>query len=183
MRITRPLGFALLLPCACASTQAFPVEPTPPKEPVRGAIAEFRLISYDTSRFSGRVLIGATIDTLVIDGRLLANSSVELEKTRACGTTEVREHYVMDSFFYPRPNQIVTLHKGYWHGSDVYFILWDKETGLGPDCLEADLVLNVLDGREAARLPIKVVRTDKPETAPTGAAQAPKTPAPEDRTP
>ena len=95
----------------------------------------------------------------------------------------MREHYIVDRFAPPRPNEIVTLHKGYWHGSDVYFILWDKAIGFGPDCFEADLVLNALGGQTVARLPIKVVRTDKPEAAPTEATQAPKTPAPEGRTP
>jgi len=178
--VTKLFALAFLfLPCACASTRAFPVEPKPPQTPLRGGIAEFRLTSYDGSRLRGRVLLGATIDTLVIDGRLVEDGTVEIERARACGTAEVREHYIFDSFDSPRPDQIVTLTKRYWHGSDVYFILWDKETGFGPDCFEADLVVNALDGRIAAMLPIKVMRTDKPPAPPAGAAEAPKAPAPE----
>lgn len=57
---------------------------------------------------------------------------------------------------------------GTWYGMDDYFLLWDKVTGLGPDCLEAELVVRALDGRVAATLPIRVVRTDKPVISPDG---------------
>ena len=177
------LAFLLLLPSACASAQRTAVSQEPLKKPLRGGVAEFRLTSYDGGDLRGRFLIGATIDTLVIDGRLFEDRTLELKKARACGTSEVREHYIVDRFAPPEPNEIVTLPKGYWHGSDVYFFLWDKETGLGPDCLEAELIVHTLDSRVAATLPIKVVRTDKPPATPPGVAEEPKTPAPEDRTP
>ena len=170
---------ALFLLCACASSRWVPVEPNPPKTPLRGGIAEFRLISYDGGDLRGRVLLGATIDTLVLDGEMYEDSSVEIKKARACGTTEVREHIIVCWLTPSRPDNIVTLRKGYWYGSNVYFLLWNEETGLGPDCFEAELIVHALDSRVAARLPIKVVRTDKPTATPTEPAEEPKTPAPD----
>lgn len=178
-RIARLFALAALsLLCACASSRWVPVEPKPPKTPLRGGIAEFRLISYDGGHLRGRVLLGATVDTLVIDGEMFEDSDVEIEKARACGTTEVREHIIVDWVVPSQPN-VVTLRKGYWYGSDVYFFLWDKETGFGPDCFEAELIVHALDSRVAARLPIKVMRTDKPPATPPEPAEEPTTPAPD----
>jgi hypothetical protein len=161
---------------ACASTPGDRGAQEAAKKPLRGGVAEFRVTSYDGSRLKGRVLVGATIDTLVIDGRLVEDSDVELEKVRACGKTEVIEHITVDRFAPPRPDEIVTLKRGYWHGWNATFFLWDEETGLGPDCFEAELGVNALDGRVAATLPIRVVRTDKPPATPDGGAAAPMPP-------
>jgi hypothetical protein len=177
MRITRPLALAfLLLTDACASTPGERGSQEAANKPLRGGVAEFRVTSYDGRDLRGRVLLGATVDPLVIDGRLYADSDVELEKIRACGKTELLGKYLVDRFSPPRPDQIVTLPRGYWHGANVHFFLWDEETGLGPDCFEAELVVSVLDGRVAATLPIRVVRTDKPPAPPDGGKEEPKTP-------
>jgi hypothetical protein len=178
MQITRSLALAfLLLTGACAATPGDRGAQEAPRTPLRGGVAEFRVTSYDGGHLEGRVLLGATIDTLVIKGDLLPDSNVELEKARACGKTEVREHYIVDWIAPPGPEEIITLRRGYWYGRNVYFFLWDKETGLGPDCFDAELVVRALGGRVAATLPIRVVRTDKPAVPPDGAAEEPKAPA------
>lgn len=180
MQITRPLALAFLLTTgACASTLGERGSQEAAKTPLRGGVAEFRLISYDGGDLRGRVLLGATVDTLVIDGRLAADREVELNKVRACGKTELLGKYIVDRFSPPRPDQIVTLPRGYWHGANVHFFLWDKVTGLGPDCFEADLVLRARGGRIAATLPIRVVRTDKPPAPPDEGTEEPK-PLPSD---
>ncbi len=174
MQTTRSIALAfLLLTGACASTPGDRGSRGAAKQPIRGGIAEFRLTSYEGYHLEGRVLLGATVDTLVIDGDMVEDFDVEVKKIRACGTTEVREHIIVDTFGPPRP---VTLPRGYWYGMNVYFLLWDKETGPGPDCFDAELVLHTLDRRIAARLPIRVVRTDKPPAPPDGAAEEPKPP-------
>jgi hypothetical protein len=77
----------------------------------------------------------------------------------------------------PRPDQLVTIEWGYWHGVNLHFSLFDeKRTGLGPDCFEAKLKVLDKDGRVAATLPIQVVRTDKPPAPTEGATAEPKTP-------
>jgi hypothetical protein len=180
MRITRPLALAfLLLTGACASTPGNRGSREAPKKPLRGGIAEFRVTSYDGRVLEGRVLLGATVDPLVIDGRLVEAVDVELEEIRACGKTELLKYWVMESLpAPPRADEVVTLSRGYWHGAHADFPLFDEKiTGLGPDCFEAELVLRVLDGRIAARLPIRVVRTDKPPAPPDGGTEEPKPPS------
>jgi hypothetical protein len=177
MQITRPLALAfLLLTGACASTPGDRGSQETARKPLRGGIAEFRVISYNGRKLKGRILLGATGDPLVIDGRLVEDSDVELEKVRACGKTEVIGHIIVDRFSPPRPDEIVTLSRGYWHGANMYFLLWNEETGLGPDCFEGELVVRAIGGRIAATLPIRVVRTDKPPAIPDGAAEEPKPP-------
>jgi hypothetical protein len=167
----------LLLTGACASTPGERGSQEAANKPLRRGIAEFRLTSYDGHHLEGRVLLGATVDPLVINGRLIEDRDLELEKVRACGTTELLEYYVVDRVGPNRPEDVITLPRGYWHGTNAFFLLWDKQTGLGPDCFQATLVVRVRDSRIAATLPIRVVRTDKPPAPPDGGTGEPKPPA------
>jgi hypothetical protein len=176
--VTRWLALAfLLLTGACSSTPGDRGSRELAKKPLRGGVLEFRVTSYDGHDLKARVLLGATIDPIVLDGRLYENLDVELRNARACGKTEVLKHWVWETLHPPpRPDQLVTLNKGYWYGADLYFPLFDEEssTGPGPDCFEADLVMLDNDARVAAKLPIRVARTDKPPAQPNGITQEPK---------
>jgi hypothetical protein len=179
MQITRPIALAfILLMSACASTPGDRGSREAEKRPLRGGVAEFHVTSYDGSNLKGRVLIGATIDPLVIDGRLLEVKDVDLEKVRACGKMELLEYLAWEAFPPPpRPDEIVTLPRGYWYGANVHFAPFlKKTTGLGPDCFEAELVVRARGWRVAATLPIRVVRTDKPPAPPDGGKEEPKPP-------
>jgi hypothetical protein len=176
--MTRSIALALLiLTGACASTPGDRGSQGAATKPLRGGIAEFQIISYDGEKVKGRLLLGATVDPLVIDGRLVDGTDVELEKVRACGTTELLEYWMADLPPPPGADDIITLRRGYWHGANEKFFLFDETTGLGPDCFQATLVVRVLDGRIAATLPIRVVRTDKPPAPPDGGTEEPKPPA------
>jgi hypothetical protein len=178
MQITRPLALAfLLLTGACASTPGDRGSQDAAKQPLRGGVAEFRVTSYDGHVLEGRVLLGATVDPLVIDGRLVDGKDVDLEKVRACGKTELLEYMMGDLPSAHRADDIITLRRGYWHGANEHFWLFDqKMMGPGPDCFEAEMVVRALGGRVAARLPIRVVRTDKPPAPPDGGTEEPKPP-------
>jgi hypothetical protein len=185
MQITKSVGTALIvLTGACASTPGDRASRETTNKPLRGGIAEFHLISYNGTIIKGRVLLGATIDPLVIDGRLMVSGDVDLDMRtlRACGKKDEVGYIESDAFpLPPRPDQIVTIRPGYWYGRTINYWLFDqKTTGLGPDCLEADLFVRALDGREAARLPIRIVRTDKPPAPPEGGAPAEPKPPPSD---
>ncbi len=138
-----------------------------PKTPLKGGIAEFTMSSFDGEVLKGRVLLGATIDTLVIDGRLMEYIYVELKKLRTCGKTDRLPHYDFD-FVYPpvQRHEIITVRPGFWYGANVSFHIFDKKESPGlPDCFEADLIVRVMDGRVAATLPIRVGLVEK-KTAP-----------------
>jgi hypothetical protein len=169
VQITRPIALAFFfLTGACAGAPGDRGSQEAPKPPLRGGVAEFRLTSYDGRYLKGRVLIGATVDPLVIDGEMIEDRNVELKNVRACGKTEVIGHIIVDRIGPTRQEDIVTLRKGHWHGTNAHFSFWDEVEGPGPDCFEAELVVSVLDGRVAATLPIRVVRTDKPPATPDG---------------
>lgn len=178
MRTLGPLALVLFFASSCASTSAMsPAERRAreaAKRPARGGIAEFRINAYDGHSLKGRLLLGATIDPLVIDGRLSEGEDVTPENVRECGTGRPLEYSVADLTFAPREDEIITIKPGYWHGVNKRFPLFAlHQKGPGPDCIDAELVVRVLDGRVIATLPIHVVRTDKPSVSPQGAAEAP----------
>jgi len=185
MSIAKVMVLALLaLTSACASTSTYTgsTSRAVANRPLRGGIAEFQVTSYDGETIKGRVLLGATIDPLVIDGRLFPYGDVDMDMRilRACGKRDRVGYIQFDIFAAPaQPDQIVTVRPGYWYGRTITYDLFNKKvTGLGPDCLETDLIVRALDGREAAKIPIRVVRTDKAPPPPDeGSPAEPKPPA------
>jgi hypothetical protein len=177
--VTRRIALAfVLLTGACASTPGDRGARESAKKPLRGGVAEFRVTSYDGRVVEGRALLGATVDPLVIDGRLFENLHVELEKIRACGKAELLKYWRMEYLPRPpRPDEMVTLQPGYWYGGNMHFFLFDEITGPGPECFEAELMVRTTGWRLVATLPIRVVRTDKPPTTPAGGTEEPKPPA------
>jgi hypothetical protein len=179
--MTRLMALAfllLLLTGACASTPGDRGSRESAEKPLRGGVAEFRVTSFNGEDLEGRLLLGATIDPLVIDGRLIEWKDVELENFRACGKKDRLKHWVWESLPPPpRADQVITIRPGYWYGRKVLFMLFDeKKTGLGPECFEAELVVRVRGLRVAARQPIRVVRTDKPPATSDGGTEEPKPP-------
>jgi len=174
----RPIILAfLMLTGACASTPGDTASRETAKKPLRGVVAEFQVTSYDGEDIKGRVLIGATVDPLVMDSHPLESADLELVNLRACGRTHEVPHIIFD-LLAPVEEEAITIRPGYWYGKNVVYGLFDKKRVPGPDCLEAELVVRALDGRVAVRLPIRVVRTDKPPSPPDGGAPAePKPPA------
>jgi len=181
MQIIKSAVFAFIIVTgACASTPGGRGSREVAKEPLRGGAAEFRLTSYDGRVLAGRVLIGTTVDPLVIDGRLYEWADVELKDLRECGKKDLlKKHMVYEALPQPpRAEEIITIRRGYWYGTDVSYVLFNEElTGWGPACLEAELVVRAADWRVAAKLPIRAVRTDKSPAAPDGGASEPKPPA------
>lgn len=183
MQIDRPVALAslffLLLGGACASTPQTAGSSAASREPLRGGVAEFQVASYDGVYLKGRVLIGATADTLVIDGRLHPSWDVRVTNMRACGKNERIRFWSIEPLFFapPRAEEIITLRPGYWYGGNVSFLLADDEArGVGLPCFEAELLVLARGSRVAARLPIRVVRTDKLPTTQEGHPEEPRTP-------
>ncbi len=154
------LGLSLTTVACAATTPA-----GQPKTPVRGGVLEFRLGSYDGDTVEGRLLLGATVDPLVIDTRIW--HVLDYSKLHACDTTEPL-NYVHFSFIIspPRPEDIITLKPGTWYGGGMNFpislhLKHLKPDVIGPDCLETTLRALDNDERIIAELPIRVERTDK----------------------
>lgn len=185
----------ILLTGACASTSGRRASQSPPDEPIRGAVAEFQVTSYDGQALRGRVLIGATIDPLVVDGRFIPSVSFNLDQStlRMCGMEKPIDSIDNDLFVRtPRPEDILTLRPGYWYGATFEYWLFPRAkpgplpgpgeepgpTG-GPECIEGEFVVRALSGRPVARVRFHAVRNDKlPAPSDRGAPPVPAAPKP-----
>lgn len=182
----RLAALAVLLTTACASAPGDRGSPEATQRPPRGGIVEFRLTSYNGRDLEGRVLVGATVDPLLIGGYMLDGGGVELRDVRACGKTELQEFLMADAWVLKKPEPVITLRPGYWYGRSISFpaLFLERETGPGPDCFEANLMVLLRGVGTTLTLPIRVERTDKPLVPPAGGAPAaPKPPAPDGGTP
>lgn len=172
MHVTKITAVFLLLLNGACGPKYVDLEPRQiPQTPLLGGIAEFTLSSFDGETLKGRVLLGATKDTLVIDGRLMEYIYVELKNYRTCDKADRLPHYDYD-FIHPpiKEDEIITIKPGFWYGANVTFNIFDKKESPNlPSCFEADLVVRVRDGRIAAS---RVIRIDK---SPPPTASAPPT--------
>ncbi|UQA57826.1 hypothetical protein [Polyangium aurulentum] len=164
MQMTKPALVALLLATtACSSTSSDRQARAPTPKPLKGGIAEFSVTRYDGRFLEGRVLIGATVDTFTLDGRLPEWFAVSLEDVRECGKPELLDFWSIETFLPPpRPDELVTLRPGHWYGGNVSFPLLDRKkvNGVGAPCVEGNLVVRARGMGVAAKLPIRVARTD-----------------------
>lgn len=173
MKVT-VLGISLFLG-ACASAPIEMDTSSTPKTPIKGAIAEFSITSFDGRTLEGRLLLGATAEAFKLDGRLAEDVDIELRKVRECGTNKSLEYYQFDMVMQaPQPDEIVMVRPGYWYGINASFLLFgDKIKAPKPDCFEAELWVWSLERRSVLKHPIRAERTDKPRTAPAGSEGVP----------
>ncbi|KFE65291.1 hypothetical protein DB31_1407 [Hyalangium minutum] len=73
---------------------------------------------------------------------------------------------IMDSFgAKPGPDDLLILSPGDWYGRTVRFTLFSEYfTGIGPECIDAQLLVSSFDGALIASVPIRAVRPPVPET-------------------
>ncbi len=113
---------------ACASTPVEFQANSSPKTPVRGGVAEFKLLSYDGKYMKARVLIGATAEAFAVDGRMVECVHLEVRKVRSCDKNELLQYYEVDWSLNPiRPEEIIHLRPGAWYGANVNFLLFAEE--------------------------------------------------------
>ncbi len=142
---------------------------------IQGGMAEFKLNSFDGERVKGRLLLGATVEPLVIDARLREWIDVELRDLRTCGDKQVLEYFLPD-FYAPRSEMdtALMLQPGFLYGKDLSFFLFSKlRMKLLPQCFEADLWVWSLDRRVITKHPISVRRTDIAADAPLKQPETP----------
>lgn len=161
-------GISLFLG-ACASAPMEMVTSTTPKTPIKGAIAEFSITSFDGRTLEGRLLLGATAEPFKLDGRLSEDVDIELRNVRECDTNKGLTYYQFDLVMQaPQSDEIVTVRPGYWYGVNTSFLLFgDKIKAPKPDCFEAELWVWSLERRSVVKRFIRVERTDKPLSSPT----------------
>ena len=167
------LGSAfLLLMAACTGFPFFWGQP--PSSPGRGtikdagstdggapprAMMEIEDIQYDGWTLSGRVLVSPEVGQLRLDRRLIPTIHVEIRRVSECergSVTSIRADLIAPLAC---PEDLLVLEPGYWYGKTVRFKLFSEYfTGIGPECVQADISLLSFDGRLVASQRIRAVR-------------------------
>ncbi|HYO53681.1 hypothetical protein [Archangium sp.] len=122
-------------------------------------VMEIQDIQYDGWTLSGRVLVSPETGPLRLDRRLISWFDVEIKRVSDCRYGSVKSIHA--DVFPPlaRSENLLVLEPGYWYGHTVRFGLFDEHfTGLGPECVEADIILLSFDGGRIARQRIRAVR-------------------------
>ncbi|WNG41261.1 hypothetical protein F0U61_51880 [Archangium violaceum] len=163
---------SLLLLAACKGLPFFGghSQPAPSRGAVKGTgrqgvqvpprtVMEVQDIQYDGWTLSGRVLVSPEGGQLRLDRRLIPTIHVELKYVSDCKYGAVAS--IRADLLAPlaRPEDLLILEPGYWYGTTVRFGLFDEHfTGLGPECVEADIFLRSFDHELVARQRIRAVR-------------------------
>lgn len=137
-------------------------------------LLEVQDIQYDGLNLSGRVLLSPVSGMLRLDRRLLPTIHVNVGRVSSCTpgqpVTSVRADALAPL---TRPEHLLLLEPGYWYGTEVRFRLFSEHfTGLGPECIEADLSVLSFDGRPVASKSIRA-RRPLPETSDGGMPENP----------
>jgi hypothetical protein len=123
------------------------------------AVMELQGIHYDGGVLSGRVLVGASMDGLRLDRRLVPGIHVNAEAVRECATEQPVPYVVMDGFIPPpQEEDLLVLNQGYWYGSDARFRLFFER---GPGCISVELSLLSFDGERAASVRVRAERIEQ----------------------
>ncbi len=133
---------------------------------------EFQDIHYDGETLSGRLLVGVTEGRLRLNKQLVSDIHAEVRYPVDCHTGLPVKYIIWDSFQPRRQEDLLILEPGYWYGKEIRFPLFEEHlTGVGPECLKAELWLFSFDGRIAARTEIRAERSPRPSDA--GSPEAP----------
>lgn len=121
---------------------------------------ELQDFHYDGEFFSGRVLIGAEAGVLRLDKRLIPRSDVHVNSVLECGSGAPVAFIVADVIPpQARQEDLLMLTPGYWYGTTARFKLFSERfTGLGPECIEAELTVFSFEGKPVASARVRAVR-------------------------
>jgi hypothetical protein len=124
---------------------------------------EFQDVQYDGLVLSGRVLISPVEKNLRLDKRLIPTVDVDIQSPTDCAR---QPHAYLRTDAFPlraRGEDLLVLKPGYWYGATVRFSLFSEHfTGIGPECIDAQLVVFSFEGKIVASKPIRAVRPARP---------------------
>lgn len=149
----------------------------PASKPMRHPPAEVLLqdIQCDGETLSGRLLLTASAQGLLLDKRLIETAYLTTESVSACETGQPLPFVVMDVYAKP-PDQedLLLLKSGYWYGKDVHIPLFTKGSmgDSSPACINVELAFRDLDGAPLAPLHVRAQCTSGPGSSPDAGSSA-----------
>jgi hypothetical protein len=124
---------------------------------------EAQAVHYDGEFFSGRLLLGVEAGVVHLDRRLMPRSDIHVNAVFEC-RSGAPVPFIMADALTPAASQedLLTLTPGYWYGSTVRFKLFSERfTGLGPECIEAELTVFSFEGKPLASTRVRAERLSK----------------------
>jgi hypothetical protein len=117
-------------------------------------------IRYDGALLSGRLMIGAESGAVHLDKRLVSRADVHVNSVLECSSGAPVAFIMADVLPSPaRQEDLLILAPGYWYGTTVRFKLFSERfTGLGPECIEAQLTVFSFEGKALASSRIRAER-------------------------
>jgi hypothetical protein len=156
----------LLLTAACAGFPLFWKEKeqlaeTGQGEPSPGrATLEFQAVHYDGESLSGRLLLGAESGVVRLKKRLMPRADIHVNSIVECGSNAPVSFIMADVIpAAAHEEDLLLLSPGYWYGSTVRFKLFSERfTGLGLECIEAELTVFSFEGKPLASTRVRAER-------------------------
>ncbi|ADO71578.1 hypothetical protein [Stigmatella aurantiaca] len=161
----------LLLACSMGPFARLEVLSSPARRGLAEALLEN--IHCDGEALSGRLLLSATDQGLLLDQRLIEAAYLTTEAVSACETGQPLPFVVMDVYAKPPDREeLLLLKPGYWYGKNVRIPLFTKSThgDPSPTCIEVELAFRALDGAPLAPIRIRAQCLPRPEGRPDAAS-------------
>jgi len=116
---------------------------------------------YDGETLSGRLLVTPVTHSLRLDRRLISYSHINVSAVSVCSTGELVPFVIWDAVPpQARDEDLLVLECGYWYGTTMSYKLFiERARGLGPECIDVQLVLLSFDGKPVASQRVQTIRT------------------------
>lgn len=119
------------------------------------AVLELQHVQYDGGVLSGRLLVGALVDGLRLDKRLLPSFHVNADSVRDCEDREVPYLELDYRVRAASDEDLLILKRGYWYGGETRIRLFFEP---GPDCINVELSLLSWEGRRVGSVRVRAER-------------------------
>ena len=135
------------------------------------AVLELQNVQYDGSALSGRLLVGALMDGLRLDKRLLSGIHVNADSVRDCEADREVPYLVLDyRVRAARDEDLLILNRGYWYGREARIRLFFEP---GPDCINVELSLISWEGGRVGSVRVRSERAP-PQAMDAGLPEEPQ---------
>ena len=165
MKIARLIPGGLLLLAACSGFPYFGSKASENRKDSTAndsaqsspqAVLELQHVQYNGGVLSGRLLIGALVDGLRLDKRLLSSFHVNADSVSDCEADREVPYLVLDYRVRAASDEdLLILNRGYWYGGEARLRLFFEP---GPDCINVELSVLSWEGKRVGSVRVRAER-------------------------